>query len=81
LTSPSGAAVRTETEEELRRVIAEMDPIDREIIALRHFEEVGNNEAAAVLGIQPKAASIRYVRALARLKTILTPVTDDEQED
>jgi RNA polymerase sigma-70 factor (ECF subfamily) len=77
LTSPSRAAMRAETEEDLRRVIAEMDPIDREIIALRHFEELGNSEAAEVLGIQPKAASIRYVRALARLKTILAPSVDD----
>ena len=80
LTSPSGAAVRAETEEALRRVIAEMDPIDREIIALRHFEELGNGEAAEVLGIQPKAASIRYVRALARLKSILTLATGDGNE-
>lgn len=80
LTSPSGAAVRAETDEELRRVIGEMDPIDREIIALRHFEEVGNSEAAEVLGIQPKAASIRYVRALARLKAILTSATEAGSE-
>jgi len=38
---------------------------------------LGNSEAAEVLGIQPKAASIRYVRALARLKTILAPSVDD----
>ena len=80
ITSPSGAAVRAETEEDLRRVIAEMDPIDREIIALRHFEELGNSETAEVLGIQPKAASIRYVRALARLKTILTSAADNGNE-
>lgn len=80
-TSPSGAAVRAETEEELRRVIAAMDPIDREIIALRHFEELGNGEAAEVLGIQAKAASIRYVRALARLKAILAPPTTNGREN
>ena len=80
ITSPSGVAVRAETEEDLRRVIAEMDPIDREIIALRHFEELGNSETAEVLGIQPKAASIRYVRALARLKTILTSAADNGNE-
>lgn len=80
ITSPSRAAVRAETEEELRRVIAEMDPIDREIIALRHFEELGNSEAAEVLGIQQKAASIRYVRALARLKAILAPASVDRKE-
>ena len=44
-----------------------MDPIDREVLALRHFEELSNADAASVLGIQPAAASKRYVRALARL--------------
>ena len=48
-----------------------MEPIDREVIALRHFEELSNQETAEVLNIEPKAASIRYVRALKRLKEIL----------
>ena len=48
-----------------------MDPLDRQILSLRHFEEVSNKEAAEILGIQSAAASKRYVRALARLKTIL----------
>lgn len=77
LTTPSRAAMRAEAEKELHRVIAAMDPIDREIIALRHFEELGNGEAAEVLGIQPKAASIRYVRAMARLKAVLTALSGD----
>jgi RNA polymerase sigma-70 factor (ECF subfamily) len=76
LTSPSAAAVRVEAEAALHEAIAEMDPIDREIIALRHFEELGNSEAARVLGIQPKTASIRYVRALDRLKSILDRMRD-----
>jgi RNA polymerase sigma-70 factor (ECF subfamily) len=50
-----------------------MDPVDREILALRHFEELNNNETAAVLGIHKAAASNRYVRALRRLKEILSP--------
>jgi RNA polymerase sigma-70 factor (ECF subfamily) len=48
-----------------------MDPLDREVLALRHFEELGNAETAEILGIQPAAASKRYVRALARLRQIL----------
>ena len=51
-----------------------MDPLDREVLALRHFEELGNREVAEVLGIQEKAASIRYVRALKRLKAVLAQV-------
>jgi RNA polymerase sigma-70 factor (ECF subfamily) len=71
LTSPSGVAARAESVAQLEAALAEMDTIDREVLALRHFEELSNSEVAEVLGIQPKAASIRYVRALKRLRMIL----------
>ena len=74
LTSPSQAAMRGESLDIIERAIAGMDAIDQEILALRHFEELGNSEVADVLGIEPKAASIRYVRALKRLKEILASV-------
>jgi RNA polymerase sigma-70 factor (ECF subfamily) len=48
-----------------------MDPLDREVLALRHFEELSNGEVAAVLGLTKTAASNRYLRALKRLKAIL----------
>ena len=48
-----------------------MDPIDREVLVLRHFEELTNAEAARVLGLEKTAASNRYIRALKRLKEIL----------
>jgi RNA polymerase sigma-70 factor, ECF subfamily len=70
-TSPSQAVVRTEMLEQVEKAIEAMDPLDREVLALRHFEELGNKEVAEVLGIQQKAASIRYVRALKRLKDIV----------
>jgi RNA polymerase sigma-70 factor, ECF subfamily len=69
-TSPSQAAARAEMSDHVERAIADMDPLDQEVLALRHFEELSNNEVAEVLGIQQKAASIRYVRAIKRLKTI-----------
>ena len=72
LTSPSGAAVREESMQELRRALDSMDAMDREVLALRHFEELGNNEVAQILGIQVTAASMRYVRALKRLREILS---------
>ncbi len=53
----------------------EMNETDREVLALRHFEELTNKETAEVLGIEPKAASIRYVRALACLKEVLKHVS------
>jgi RNA polymerase sigma-70 factor (ECF subfamily) len=71
-TSPSQAAIREETHDELRSALDAMDEIDREILALRHFEDLSNNEIAAILGIQKSAASNRYVRALRRLKQILS---------
>ena len=79
LTSPSQAAMRAELSDQLAAILAEMDPIDREVLALRHFEELTNHEAAQVLQIQPKAASMRYVRALERLKRILEQMPDFAQ--
>lgn len=73
-TSPSHAAARSESFGRLEEALAQMDALDREVLALRHFEEMSNAETAAILGIQPAAASKRYVRALARLKQILETI-------
>jgi RNA polymerase sigma-70 factor (ECF subfamily) len=75
MTSPSQAAIRRELQERLRTVLEGMDPIDREVLALRHFEELGNAETAQALGISPDAASKRHIRALMRLREILTDPT------
>lgn len=75
-TSPSGAAARADMLSLVQTAIEQMDPIDREVLALRHFEELTNSEVAETLGIEQKAASIRYVRALRRLKEILAQVPD-----
>ena len=71
LSSPSGAAQKHETFALLEEALNTMDPLDREVLALRHFEELSNAETADLLGIQSAAASKRYVRALAKLKQIL----------
>lgn len=73
-TSPSQAAIRTEIIGQVREALQEMKPIDREVLALRHFEELTNREVAAELEIQPKAASIRYMRALERLRCVLEQI-------
>jgi RNA polymerase sigma-70 factor (ECF subfamily) len=70
-TSASRAAARAEQRLRLEQVLEAMDAIDREIIALRHFEELSNGEAAQVLGLSKAAASKRYVRALTRLQALL----------
>ena len=74
LTSPSHAAMRAELTDQIETALADMDAIDQEVLALRHFEELTNSEVAEVLGIQQKAASIRYVRALRRLRQIFAGV-------
>jgi RNA polymerase sigma-70 factor (ECF subfamily) len=75
-TSPSGAAARADILALVQNAIEQMDAIDREVLALRHFEELSNSEVAETLGIEQKAASIRYIRALRRLKEVLAQVPD-----
>ena len=70
-TSPTQAAVRAERLIRLQEAINALDPIDREILSLRHFEELTRAEAAQALGIEEAAAAKRYVRALKRLKDLL----------
>lgn len=72
LTSPSKAAARADMRQHLYSALEEMKPIDREVLALRHFEDLTNGEVAAVLGLKKAAASNRYVRALKRLREIMT---------
>jgi RNA polymerase sigma-70 factor (ECF subfamily) len=70
-TSPSQAAIRAERKLRLQEALNRMDPIDREVLVLRHYEQLTNNEAALVLGLDKSAASKRYARALIRLKDLL----------
>src|SRR5262249_54494045 len=60
--------------EQLRVALSGMSDLDREVLALRHFEELSNNETARVLGLSDQAASIRYVRAITRLRKVLEAI-------
>jgi RNA polymerase sigma-70 factor (ECF subfamily) len=71
LTSAGGAAIRAEIQLRLQEALNSMEDLDREIIALRNFEELDNREAAAVLGLSLDTARKRYVRALKRLQVLL----------
>lgn len=71
LTSPSRAAIREENRRMVGTALAELSAMDREILALRHFEQLSNVEAARLLGLSESATSNRYFRALRRLKQIL----------
>jgi RNA polymerase sigma-70 factor (ECF subfamily) len=68
LTSPSQAAIKAETRLRVQEVLNRMEPLDREVLALRHFEQLTNAEVAETLGLNESTASSRYLRALKRLK-------------
>lgn len=74
LTTASHAAIRTEVRLQVQAALNSLAPLDREVLALRHFEQLNNEETALVLGIKKSAASNRYVRSLARLKEILSAI-------
>ncbi len=71
-TRASVAAARREVQSRLAEALDEMGATDREVLALRHFEQLSNGEAAEVLGIEERAAAKRYLRALQRLRKILS---------
>ena len=70
-TSPSQAVARKELKEHLKAALDSMDPLDREVLCLRHFEQLSNAEISAELGLSESAASKRYVRAFRRLRGLL----------
>jgi RNA polymerase sigma-70 factor (ECF subfamily) len=71
LTSPSNAAIRAEQVLRVQEALNALDPLDREVIALRQFEQLSRAETAQVLGITEEAGAKRYMRALRRLKAVL----------
>lgn len=76
LTSPSQAILRAEFSKQLDAALDTMSDIDREVLALRHFEELSNSETAQILGMSEQAASARYIRAIGRLKHVLQAFPD-----
>jgi RNA polymerase sigma-70 factor (ECF subfamily) len=69
--TPASAAIRQELQRRLEGAVAEMDEDDREMILMRHFEQLSNQEVATELGLSEAAASMRYLRAIRRLRTLL----------
>jgi RNA polymerase sigma-70 factor, ECF subfamily len=80
MTSASQAAVRAEHRLIVQEALNGLDPIDREILVLRHFEHLSNDEAALALGLKRSTASQRYVRALLRLKDVLSTIPGFREE-
>jgi RNA polymerase sigma-70 factor (ECF subfamily) len=76
MTSPSQAAMKTERRMKLQETLNSMDPIDREILALRHFEQLSNAEVATELRLSTSGATARHMRALKRLRSLLESSPD-----
>jgi len=76
LSSPSQAVLKAEAREQVQEALNSMDEVDREVLALRHFEQLSNSEIAEVLGLTESGATARYVRALRRLKKLLAEIPD-----
>jgi RNA polymerase sigma-70 factor, ECF subfamily len=78
-TSPTQAVVRAERILRVQEALNTLDPLDREVLSLRHFEELTAGEAAQVLGIEESAAAKRYFRALKRLKETLAAMPGGQE--
>jgi RNA polymerase sigma-70 factor (ECF subfamily) len=74
LTTPSQAAIKAETRLLVQDALNGMDPIDREVLALKHFEQLSTAEIADVLGLSKAGAGSRYLRAIKRLREILSQI-------
>ena len=70
-TRPSEAAVRAERKVRVQEALNRMDPLDREVLVLRHFEQLSRAEIAHLLQVREATVSKRYIRALKRLKDLL----------
>jgi RNA polymerase sigma-70 factor (ECF subfamily) len=69
--TPAAENIRRELEQRFLTAVEQLDEDDRDIILMRHFEQLGNSEAAAALGLSPAAAGMRHLRALRKLRSIL----------
>lgn len=69
--TPAAATIRREIERRFLEALDQLDDIDREILLMRHCEQLGNSEVAELLGLSQPAAGMRYLRALRRLRSVL----------
>jgi RNA polymerase sigma-70 factor (ECF subfamily) len=72
--TPAAAAIGRELQVRFQAALDELDDTDREVVLLRHFEQLSNSETAEVLGLSPPAAGMRYMRAMRRLRLLLDEV-------
>ena len=79
LTAPSERAIHAEQKRRLEEALNTMDPVDCEVLVLRHFEQLTNAEAAAELGLEQSTTSKRYIRGLKKLRGILERTPGDDE--
>lgn len=72
--TPATAMLRQELQERFRAALAQLDETDREIIEMRHFEQLANQDVAQALSLSEAAAGMRYLRAMRRLRALLDEV-------
>lgn len=78
--TPAAAATWHELQLRFQAAIETLDEHDREIVLMRHFEQLSNQDVAATLGLSEAAASMRYLRAVRRLRTMLAEPARDSPE-
>jgi RNA polymerase sigma-70 factor (ECF subfamily) len=71
--TPASEAIQQELQRRLHDALDQLDDADREVILMRHFEQLSNQEVAAALELTEAAASMRYLRAVRRLRDLLAP--------
>jgi RNA polymerase sigma-70 factor (ECF subfamily) len=79
--TPASAAIQQELQRRLDAALVELDESDRDIILMRHHEQLSNQDVAAALGLTEAAASMRYLRALRKLRAILVPEAEPASEE
>lgn len=71
--TPASAAIQEELQRRLHDALAQLDEDDREVLQMRHFEQLSNQDVAAALGLTEAAASMRYLRAIRKLRDVMAP--------
>jgi RNA polymerase sigma-70 factor (ECF subfamily) len=71
--SSVGSRLRREEQRScLQAALGRLSPADREVLVLRHVEQLDTGEVAAVLGLSESAVKMRHLRAIDRLRALLT---------
>jgi RNA polymerase sigma-70 factor (ECF subfamily) len=78
--TPAAAATMQELQRRFEAALETMDERDREIVLMRHFEQLSNQDVAKTLGLTEPAASMRYLRAIRRLRKLLSEPSDEGEQ-